>query len=131
MERPVVLFDGVCNLCNAIVNFIIDRDPSGELRLASLQSEQGKKLLQRVGLPLDSPDTFILIEGGRAYSKSTAALRTCRKLRYPWPLLWALMAIPRPLRDLAYGAVARNRYRWFGQSDVCRMPTEKDKERFL
>lgn len=131
MGQPVVLFDGVCNLCNATVNFIIERDPKGRLRLGSLQSEPGQKLLERFDLPHDNFDTFILIEGGRAYTQSTAALRVSRLLRFPWPLFYGLILIPRPLRDRMYSVVARNRYRWFGQSATCRIPTGEERKRFL
>lgn len=131
MERPIILFDGICNFCNATVNFIIDRDPTGTILFAALQSKKGQELLEGFNLPADSLDTFVLIEGERVFTQSCAALRVCRLLRGSWKLLYAFVLIPRPLRDWAYGMFSRNRYRWFGRSDVCRVPTEHDRDRFL
>lgn len=123
----VVLFDGVCNLCNGAVRFIIARDPQARFRFASLQSDVGRCLLKDDGLP----ETIVLLEEGKMYSKSTAALRIARGLRFPWPLLYAFMIVPRPLRDLVYDWVARHRYRWFGKLDTCLLPTPALRNRFL
>lgn len=130
---PVVLFDGVCNLCHASVNYVIDRDPQGRFRFASLQSETARTLLEhhRVPIPGGEPDTVLLLEDGRVYAQSTAALRIARRLSGPTRLLSLFLAVPRPVRDLVYRLVARNRYRWFGRSDVCRVPTPALKARFL
>lgn len=125
----VVLFDGVCNLCNAAVRFIIRRDPGGRLRFAALQSEAAAVLLAAQAEPL--PDSIVLVEGGRVFTRSAAALRIARRLRFPWPLLYALIVVPRPLRDAVYGWIARNRYRWFGRSDQCMVPTPELRARFL
>jgi predicted DCC family thiol-disulfide oxidoreductase YuxK len=133
--RPesLVLFDGVCNFCNGAVNFIIDRDPGGRFRFAPLQSETAAALLKHNGveIPAGGADTMILIEGGRIYDRSTAALRIARGLRMPWPLVYALIVVPRPIRDAFYRYFARNRYRWFGKSESCRMPTPELRARFL
>lgn len=127
-----MLFDGVCNLCNGSVNFIIDRDPAARFRFAALQTPAAAELLARHGrIPAATPDSIILIEGDRLYEHSTAALRIARRLRGGWKLLYAFIIVPRPLRDLVYRWIARNRYRWFGRSEACRMPTPELRERFL
>lgn len=129
--NPVVLFDGVCNLCNATVQFIIRHDREGRLRFAALQSETGQKLLAHCGLPVESFDTFVLAENGRCYTRSTGALRVIRHFPGPWPLLYVLIVIPRPLRDFCYNLVARRRYAWFGKREECMLPTPELRERFL
>ncbi len=123
----VVLFDGVCNLCNGIVRFIVARDPAGHFHFASLQSDAARRLLK------DSPpvETIILIEEGKPYLKSAAVLRIARGLRFPWPLLYAFIVIPRALRDLVYDWVARHRYRWFGRQETCLLPSPQLRNRFL
>ena len=133
LEHPVVLFDGVCNLCSAAVQFILDRDRRGRFRFAALQSEVGAALLQRFGVavPEGDPDTVLLLEGGAVYSHSSAALRIARRLDGAWPALYALMLLPRPLRDAGYRWIARNRYRWFGRTEQCRLPTPELRARFL
>jgi predicted DCC family thiol-disulfide oxidoreductase YuxK len=130
-QRPVVLFDGLCHLCSAVVLFAIPRDPRGRLSFAPLQSDVARRLL--VAAPLDGPlpDSFIVIEHGRLYLRSAAALRLLRHLRMPWPLLRAFIVVPRPLRDWVYDFVARRRYRWFGTRDACLVPTPATRARFL
>jgi predicted DCC family thiol-disulfide oxidoreductase YuxK len=133
-EGPVVLFDGVCNLCNSSVNFVIDHERDRDVRFASLQSEAGSELLERVGrkLPEGDPESIVVVEGGRVFERSAAILRIARHLRWPWRVLAAMaVVVPRPLRDVVYRWIARNRYRWFGKSDVCRVPTPELRERFL
>jgi predicted DCC family thiol-disulfide oxidoreductase YuxK len=129
-ESKVVLFDGVCNVCNASVNFIIDRDPQGVFQFASLQSPVGAALAQEHGIP-NEVSTMVLIENGVAYTRSTAALRMARHLRGPVRWVWLLLVVPRPLRDVLYRYFAANRYRWFGQSESCRIPTPDIRRRFL
>jgi len=126
-NRRVVLFDGVCNLCNGAVQFIIRRDLHARFQFAALQSEAAAKLL-RTGPTLDS---FVLMEGDRVFTKSAAALRIARGLRFPWPLLFIFWLIPRPLRDLVYDWVASHRYAWFGKRDSCMLPTPELRQRFL
>jgi predicted DCC family thiol-disulfide oxidoreductase YuxK len=126
-----VLFDGVCNLCNSSVNFVIDHDPAGYFKFASLQSEEAGVLLAQHGLDAGYLDSIILLEEGRLYRNATAALRIARRLSGAWPLLYAFIVVPRPVRDRVYGWVARNRYRWFGKRDQCRLPTAELRERFL
>jgi predicted DCC family thiol-disulfide oxidoreductase YuxK len=130
-EHPVVLFDGVCKFCNAGVNFLIDRDPDARFRFAALQSAAGQDLLRRFHLPTSDFDTFVLVEGNRCSTRSTAALRIAMLLGGWWRLLYPLVLVPRFLRDACYDLIARNRYRWFGQLDACRMPTPDLKRRFL
>ncbi|WP_243646950.1 thiol-disulfide oxidoreductase DCC family protein [Scopulibacillus darangshiensis] len=126
----MVLFDGVCNLCNGSVQFIIKRDPKGYFKFASLQGEAGKELIKGYGIPENS-DSFILIKDGEWYSKSSAALRVCRHLKGFWKLLYIVRFIPRQIRDHVYDIVARNRYKWFGKSESCMIPDPKLKDRFL
>ena len=132
-DRPqaIILFDGVCNLCNASVNTIIDRDPAGRFRFASLQSEVGKALAAEHGIDARELSSMVLIESGRAYLRSTATLRVYRRLRGPIRLLWPFILVPRPIRDAVYNFVAKRRYRWFGKREMCRLPTEADRARFL
>ncbi|HEX4340204.1 MAG TPA: thiol-disulfide oxidoreductase DCC family protein [Polyangiaceae bacterium] len=130
-ESSVVLFDGVCNVCNAAVNFIIDRDPEGQFRFASLQSPEGQALAAPHGIAALEPSTMALIEDGKAFTQSTAALRIARRLKAPWPLAYAAAFVPRALRDVAYRYFAANRYRWFGKTEACRVPTPEIRSRFL
>jgi predicted DCC family thiol-disulfide oxidoreductase YuxK len=130
--HALVLFDGVCNLCSAAVQFIIDRDPAGHFVFASLQSELGQRILAASGRdPTEAPETVLLVENGVVHDRSTAALLIARHLRGGWKLLRAAALLPRPLRDAAYRLVARNRYRWFGQAQECRVPTPELRARFL
>lgn len=129
--HAVLLFDGVCNLCNGSVNFIIDRDPAAYFKFAPLQSASGRALLEKHHLPSDRMDTLVLVEDDHAYVRSTAALRIARRLVSPWPLLALFLIVPRFLRDLAYKLIAANRYRWFGKSESCRLPTPALRSRFL
>jgi predicted DCC family thiol-disulfide oxidoreductase YuxK len=131
VHSPIILFDGVCKFCNAGVNFILDRDAHRRLRFAPLQSEPGQALLRRFGLCTNDFDTMVLVVHGRAYRKSSAALRIARYLGGAWPLLTVLFAIPPFLRDAGYDLLARNRYRWFGKAESCRVPTPNIRERFL
>lgn len=129
---PIVLFDGHCNLCSGVVDFLIRRDPRGVLRFASLQSAAGQRLLVAHGIPVpEEPDTMVLIDGDRALVRSSAALATTQYLRFPWPLARVAIVVPRVLRDAVYAVVARNRYRWFGRSAACRLPTPDLRSRFL
>lgn len=129
--RPVIVFDGVCNLCNALVDFVLRRDPRKTFLFASNQSAEGRDLLVRHGADPSDVTTLYLIEDGRAFDRSTAALRIARRLRFPWNLAYGLIVVPRPVRDWFYKVVARNRYRLFGKSETCRLPTPEERERFL
>jgi predicted DCC family thiol-disulfide oxidoreductase YuxK len=127
----VILFDGVCNLCNGFVRFVIARDPEARFRFASLQSNAAAALLNGRAQQDALPDSVLLVEDGRIYTESTAALRVARGLGFPWNLCYGLLIVPRPLRDGVYKWIARNRYAWFGKRDVCMVPTADLRERFL
>jgi predicted DCC family thiol-disulfide oxidoreductase YuxK len=130
-EPPIVLFDGVCNLCNGSVQFLLKRDPEGRFRFAALQSDAGRRLMAEHGLAVDGLSSVVLIEGGKAWQESSAALRIARHLPGAWKLLRVFAAVPRPLRDAVYRWIARNRYRWFGKAETCWLPTPELKARFL
>lgn len=130
-SKAIVLFDGVCNLCNSSVNFIIDRDKAQYFKFAALQSESGRKLLSQFNLPEHQYQSIILIQKDHIYDRSSAALRICKSLRGIWPLLYALIIIPEFLRDPFYDFIAHNRYRWFGRTDSCRVPTKELANRFI
>ncbi|WP_395090970.1 thiol-disulfide oxidoreductase DCC family protein [Armatimonas sp.] len=127
----IVLFDGVCNLCDKSVRFIFCHDPSGYFKFAPLQSQTAQKLLADAGASAPDLNSILLIEDGKVYSHSTAALRIARRLKAPFPLLWAGMILPRPLRDIVYKVIAKNRYKWFGQKESCELPPKDLRERFL
>lgn len=132
-QHPVVLFDGVCNLCQGSVQFLLTRDGPGRLRFASLQSEAARALLASRGvtLPEGDPDSILLVEGERVYSHSDAALRIARHLPGVWRVGAVGLVLPRFLRDAVYRWVARNRYRWFGRTESCWLPTPALRARFL
>ena len=130
-QHPIVLFDGVCNLCAGVVRFVVRRDPAGRFRFAALQSERGRCLLEAHGLDSESLDTFVVIEQGRAYTGSDAFLVVVRHLSGAWRLLRVVAWLPRPVRDGVYAVVVRNRYRWFGRRDACLVPTPDLARRFL
>jgi len=130
-EPGLILFDGVCNFCSGVVRFVIARDPNGRFRFAPLQSDAAAARLQKFAGVSSNLDSIVLIEGDRLFTRSAAALRIARRLRSPWPLAYLLMAVPRPLRDWVYDFVARRRYRWFGRSDTCLVPTPELRDRFL
>lgn len=128
---PVILFDGVCNFCNGAVNFVIKKDKRKTIRFAALQSDTGKALLQQFGLPQNDLRSFLLIENGQLYNRSTAVLRVCRHLKGLWPLCYGFIIVPAFIRNAVYDLVARNRYKWFGQKEECMIPTPDVKARFL
>ena len=128
---PIILFDGVCNLCHRSVQFVLPRDKKGVFRFASLQSPVGQALLKKYGLSDGQTDSFVLVEMGRVYTRSSAALRVVKKLKGLWPLLTVTWIVPRPLRDRVYDYVARHRYQWFGKEESCWLPTPEWKGRFL
>ncbi|MBM3441483.1 MAG: thiol-disulfide oxidoreductase DCC family protein [Bacteroidetes bacterium] len=130
-SRPILLFDGACNLCNATVQFIIRHDRKGIFRFASLQGVYGKNLLSTLGMPDITPDTSLLQANGKVYQSSESVLRTLRHLGFPWSLSFAFILLPARWRDAVYAFVARNRYRWFGKRETCYLPTPELKGRFL
>jgi predicted DCC family thiol-disulfide oxidoreductase YuxK len=127
----LVLFDGVCNLCDAFVQFVMARDPGGQFQFGALQSAAARRVLELHDAPEPLPDALVLVEDGRVFTGSTAALRIARRLTFPWSLASALLAVPRPLRDGIYAIVARHRYRWFGRRDHCLVPTPALRARFI
>jgi len=129
-DRPVVLFDGVCNLCNSFVNFVMERD-DGEFRFGSIQSDAGAEMMRDAGLSPEALETFVIVDGDEVYTKSTAALYVLRRLGLPYSLLYPAVVVPSFLRDPFYDFVASHRYSWFGKRDKCRVPDEETKDRFI
>lgn len=132
-DPPVMLFDGHCNLCNAAVDFVLSHERAPEMKFASLQSEAGRALLAKrgVAVPDGDPDTVMFVEGDRVLERSDAAMAVARRLRFPWSVAGAFGWVPRALRDGVYKWIARNRYRWFGRKETCRIATPAEKARFL
>lgn len=128
--RPILLFDGVCNVCNATVQFVVEHEREPTIRFASLQSEAGSRLVAERGLPNDV-STVVLVDGDRVYTRSAAAVAVLRHLKAPWRWLAVLWIVPRPLRDLGYDVFARLRYRLFGKREQCMVPTPELRARFL
>lgn len=129
--KPVLLFDGVCNLCTGSVQFIISRDPNARILFASLQSETGKKLLETHQLPANQLKSLVFIEKGKTYTRSTGALRASRYLKGLWPLLYGLIIVPPFIRNMVYDWVGKNRYKWFGEKTECWIPTPDLRKRFI
>lgn len=129
--HPVILFDGVCNLCNGSVLFIIKRDPKSKFYFAALQSDVGSSQLKKFGLPPAELNSVLLIKAGKLYQKSNAALEIAKHLSGLWPALYILKIVPSFLRDGVYSWIARNRYHWFGKKEACMIPTPELKSRFL
>jgi len=130
-DHPVLLFDGVCNLCNGVVQFIIPRDPEGRIHFAPLQSAAGKALLSGHGLPPSDLDSVVLVEDGEVYRKSEAVIRTAELLGWPYRAAAVGRAVPAWVRDRCYDIVANNRYDIFGRKDRCMLPDEDVQDRFL
>jgi predicted DCC family thiol-disulfide oxidoreductase YuxK len=129
--KNIVLFDGICNLCNGLVRFIIKRDRTGKIKFASLQSAIGQQWLNKFGLAKNEFESFVLIQGDKYYIKSDAALKVLRALGGVWNVFYAFIFIPRPVRDFIYDRIAKSRYKIFGKRDVCMIPTPELQERFL
>ena len=130
--KKIILFDGVCNLCNGAVQFIIKRDKRSVFKFASLQSEIGKQLSKERGIDTELLDSIILIEPGIAYySKSTAALEIMKSFGGIWNLTRLFTVLPKGFRDIVYDFIAKNRYKWFGKKDACMIPTPELQSRFL
>jgi predicted DCC family thiol-disulfide oxidoreductase YuxK len=129
--RAVVLFDGVCNLCNGAVRFIAANDPEGRFAFLSLQSPRARTLLGERASNSAEPESVVLLQNGVVYERSDAALHIALGLRAPWPLAFAAILIPRAARDAVYRWIARNRYRWFGRTETCQIPSPELRERFL
>ncbi len=130
-EHDILLFDGVCNLCNWATRFVIKRDPTGHFQFAALQSPAAKMIASERRVSLSYTRSVVLISGHQVYTKSSAALRVLKQLRGLWPCLSIFLVVPRPIRDLIYDFIAQNRYRWFGRRDQCMVPTAEIRARFL
>lgn len=130
-DQLIILFDGVCNLCNSSVNFVIKRDKQSVFKFATLQSEIAQKILTNNNLSPTDFSSFVFIENGKVYIRSTAALKVCNYLKGLWPLMYGFIIIPKRIRDGIYNWISKNRYRWFGKKEVCMIPTPDIKARFL
>lgn len=130
-DKTVVLFDGVCNFCNSTINFLIDRDPADRFRFAAQQSESGQQLMARHGVTGLMLNTMVVIDEGKIYTHSAAAVRIARHLPWPWKALSTMWIVPWFVRDWGYKFFAAHRYRWFGQTESCRMPTPEIRAKFL
>ena len=130
-QKSIILFDGICNLCNASVRFILKRDPSKKFLFASLQSDAAEKLLLQYKEKKIGMDSILLIEDGKVYQKSTAVLKICRNLNWPWRMFSAASQLPESFTDKVYDLIAKNRYQWFGKKDSCTMMMPEFKNRFI
>lgn len=133
-NRAVIIFDGHCNLCNTSVDTIIRKEKGDYFLFASNQSGPGSQILTDNGIELsggDEVNTLYLYENGRLYNRSTAALRISRKLKFPWFMFYPQLLVPRFIRDFVYKIIARNRYKWFGKKETCRLPTPEERAKFL
>ncbi len=130
-EKPILLFDGVCNLCNRWVNYVIDRDPEARIMFAPLQSDSARELLEKHQIDTEKMDSVVLVDQDEVYQKSDAVLRIAGYMRGPVRLLRAGRVVPRTVRDRLYDLIARKRYRWFGRRNECRLPEPGIKDRFL
>ena len=128
---PIVFFDGVCNLCNWSVDFILKRDPKKIFRFVSLQSKVASDLLEMEGVHAHNMRTIILLKNGKTFYQSNAILEIVRQLTAPWPLLYVFKLVPRFVRDGLYNLVSKNRYSWFGKRDTCRIPSIDERGQFL
>ena len=130
-DKPIILFDGVCNLCNGAVQFVIKHDPAGKFLFASLQSAAGQKLLQQFNIPSDNFSSFVLLQSGNVFIQSTGALKVAKQLNGGWKLLYGFIIIPSFIRNAVYRLIATNRYKWFGKREICMIPTPALQNRFL
>ena len=130
-KKAIILFDGVCNLCNASVQFILKYDDKNQFLFAPLQSDAGRKLLLQFNVENINLMSIVLIEDDKVYEKSTAVLRIGKKLRTPWNFLYLFIIIPKAMRDYIYYLIAKNRYKWFGKKDTCLPVSSEYKNRFI
>lgn len=130
-HQAIILFDGVCNLCNSSVQLVIKNDKQAYFSFASLQGEYGQAFLKEQKLDTDQYDSFILRENGKVYTESTAALRVAKRMGFPFVLTYPLIIVPKFIRDAVYSFIAKNRYKWFGKKDSCMIPSPELKNRFI
>ncbi len=132
MKYPrVIVFDGVCNLCNSSVQWVLKYDKNARFSFASLQGEFGQNLLKQNALDPKTFHSFILLEGDQLYTQSTAALRVAKKMSFPFFLLYPFILVPKFIRDTIYDYIANNRYQWFGKTDSCMIPDPEVQQRFI
>lgn len=129
--RKIILFDGICNLCNQSVQFVIEHDNKNQFQFASLQSDFGQNFLKENNLDATQFDSVVFIEDNKFYTKSSAALKISKYLDGITSWLTIFMIVPKPLRDVVYSFIAKNRYRWFGKQESCWLPTPELKAKFL
>lgn len=130
-ETHIILFDGICNLCNGTVQFLIKRDSKAKFKFGSLQSKEGQTLLKHFDLSPNDFDTFVYIKEDKCFIKSSAAFRVLKELGGLWKFFYAFLLIPKKIRDFLYDVVVRNRYKWFGKRESCMVPTSELESRFL
>jgi predicted DCC family thiol-disulfide oxidoreductase YuxK len=130
-ENPIILFDGICNLCNSSVQFVLKHDKQKLFRFASLQSEAGQALLKKYHLPKTNFNSFVLIKNAKPFLKSTAALMVAKELAGIIKTLYIFIIVPAFIRNAVYNIIAKNRYKWFGKQESCMMPTPDLQSRFL
>ena len=130
-QKTIILFDGICNLCNGSVQFILKRDKNEKFLFASLQSDASKNILLQYNVKKNSLDSILIIEDGQVYDKSTAVLKISRHLNWPWTMFSIALHLPLGIRDSVYDFVGRNRYKWFGKKDSCTMMIPEYKNRFI
>ncbi len=131
LAAPAILFDGVCNLCNAWVRFVVRHDPTGIFRFAAQQSPIGQAMIKQHMSGSHQLSSVILIMGNAVYTESTAVIEICARLAPPWSWIALLRVIPRRLRDICYHFVVRHRYQWFGRTDTCQVPSANVRSRFI
>ncbi len=131
LPENIIIFDGVCNLCEFSVNFIFEHDTVGHFSFTPAQSPLGASLLKHFGINTSRLDTVVLVSGDRAFTRSAAAIEIASRLDMPWNLLTLFQAVPEPLRDVMYDLIAQNRYQLFGKKDECMLPSEELRRRFL
>jgi predicted DCC family thiol-disulfide oxidoreductase YuxK len=131
MNKDIILFDGVCNLCNCFVQFTIERDKQSKFKFASLQSKSGQYLLAQNKLPVENFTSFVYLKGGQCLLKSSAILHFLKELGGVWKVFFILILIPKPIRDFVYSFIANSRYKIFGRRESCFLPTPELKNRFL
>lgn len=130
-SKGVILFDGVCNFCNSSANFIIRHDKKDYFRFTPLQSEIGMKISEKYNLDSGNLKSVILVDKGKIYTKTTAALRIAKQLSGAWPVLYVFIIVPPPIRDVVYNIIAKYRYKWWGERDACMIPTPEIRKKFL
>lgn len=131
ISHKIILFDGVCNLCNSSINFIIKKDPKNVFKFTALQSEIGQQYIETFNIDPSKTDSIILIDGDKHYIKSSAALTIAKSLKGGYPLLYGFMVVPRFIRNWVYDYIAKNRYQWYGKKESCMIPTPELKSKFL